>query len=350
MLRFARAMQIAGSPSLERREYAKKLYKLISPGAQDDGLKLFSQFAAGTITPEELKKQWANAVLQKEIPTTGQEEWEVYDQRKSGPDGVIDSFYADEYDTAYMKAQDKYGNTPEWRNLDIRKKQPWYDVKDSYGDIILTVRARDFDSAKQKVQAEYGDRLSDDWTVYRRPDDTPEPEKKLSPRAQVAKRLKEPKVTPTVAADNERDREQIQARIGEPQPAGAVGDTGHYRVMWDERRNGTTTSDSLNIDAASAEAARQNVLDALQMQGRDVIQISAHPQQPPAWRRNREPVATSTQGEFSGQWQVRNANTGEVVYTFSGIGNNQGDANRVAQQWVQRTRFDDPVEVVPELR
>ena len=350
MLRFARAMQIAGSPSLERREYAKKLYKLISPGAQDDGLKLFSQFAAGTITPEELKKQWANAVLQKELPTTGQEEWEVYDQRKSGPDGVIDSFYADEYDTAYMKAQDKYGNTPEWRNLDIRKKQPWYDVKDSHGDIILTVRARDFDSAKQKVQAEYGDRLSDDWTVYRRPDDTPEPEKKLSPRAQVAKRLKEPKVTPAVAADNERDREQIQARIGEPQPAGAVSDAGHYRVMWDERRNGTVTSDSLNIDAASAEAARQNVLDALQMQGRDVIQISAHPQQPPAWRRNREPVATSTQGEFSGQWQVRNANTGEVVYTFSGIGNSQGDANRVAQQWVQRTRFDDPVEVVPELR
>ena len=350
MLRFARAMQIAGSPSLERREYAKKLYKLISPGAQDDGLKLFSQFAAGTITPEELKKQWANAVLQKEIPTTGQEEWEVYNMGKQGPESVIDSFYADEYDTAYMKAQDKYGNTPEWRQLDIRKKQPWFDVFDPEGNIVDTLRARDGDQAQLKAKSDHYDDWTDAWRVYRRPDDTPDPEKKLSPRAQVAKRLKEPKVTPTVAADNERDREQIQARIGEPQPAGAVGDTGHYRVMWDERRNGTTTSDSLNIDAASAEAARQNVLDALQMQGRDVIQISAYPQQPPAWRRNQEPVATSTQGEFSGQWQVRNANTGEVVYTFSGIGNNQGDANRVAQQWVQRTRFDDPVEVVPELR
>lgn len=350
MLRFARAMQIAGSPSLERREYAKKLYKLISPGAQDDGLKLFSQFAAGTITPEELKKQWANAVLQKEIPTTGQEEWEVYNMGKQGPESVIDSFYADEYDTAYMKAQDKYGNTPEWRQLDIRKKQPWFDVFDPEGNIVDTLRARDGDQAQLKAKSDHYDDWTDAWRVYRRPDDTPDPEKKLSPRAQVAKRLKEPKVPPTVAADNERDREQIQARIGEPQPAGAVGDTGHYRVMWDERRNGTTTSDSLNIDAASAEAARQNVLDALQMQGRDVIQISAYPQQPPAWRRNQEPVATSTQGEFSGQWQVRNANTGEVVYTFSGIGNNQGDANRVAQQWVQRTRFDDPVEVVPELR
>jgi hypothetical protein len=351
MLRFARAMQIAGSPSLERREYAKKLYKLISPGAQDDGLKLFSQFAAGTITPEELKKQWAEAVLQKEIPTTGQEEWEVYDMEKQGPDSVIDSFYADEYDTAYAQAQQKYGDTPEWRRLDIRKKQPWFDVMDSYGDIILTVRARDYDHAKEKVQAEYGDRLSDDWRVVERPDGkAKEPEKKLSRRAQVAKRIKEPKVSPEVAADNAQDSKDLQARIGEPQQAGSVRDTGYYRVTWDERRNGEVRSDSLNIDSASAETAREHVLNALQSQGRDVVQISAHPQQPPAWRRNREPVPASTQGEFSGQWQVRNANTGEVVYTFSGIGNNQGDANRVAQRWVTSSRYDDPVEVVPIMR
>ena len=127
-------------------------------------------------------------------------------------------------------------------------------------------------------------------------------------------------------------------------------DTGYYRVTWDERRNGAVVSDALNVDAENANAAMDRVRNALQAQGRDIIQISADAQEPPAWRRNREPVATSTQGEFSGQWQVRNANTGEVVYTFSGIGNNQGDANRVAQQWVQRTRFDDPVEVVPELR
>jgi len=349
MLRFARAMQIAGSPSLERREYAKKLYKLISPGAQDDGLKLFSQFAAGTITPEELKKQWANAVLQKELPSVGKEEYEVFRRdNKDSPDGTIGTLKAQDYDDAYDLFLRQYGR--DINELDVRLKQPWFDVFDDTGRIVKTIRARDIDTATDRAQYEFGERWTDAWNIYRRPDDTPEPEKKLSPRAQVAKRLKEPKVTPAVAADNARDREQIQARIGEPQPAGAVGDAGHYRVMWDERRNGTVTSDSLNIDAASAEAARQNVLNALQMQGRDVIQISAHPQQPPAWRRNREPVATSTQGEFSGQWQVRNANTGEVVYTFSGIGNNQGDANRVAQQWVQRTRFDDPVEVVPELR
>jgi len=349
MLRFARAMYIAGRPDLERKEYAKKLYKLISPGAQDDGLKLFSQFAAGTITPEQLKKQWADAVLQKEIPTTGKEEYEVYDMNnKNSPDGIVGTFYARDYDSAYDQFLRQYGR--DINNLDVRIKQPWFDVKDSYGDVILTIRARDIDQATQKVQAEYGDRLSDDWEVFRRPDDTPEPEKKLSRRAQVAKRIKEPKVTAKVAADNAQDSKDLKARIGEPQPAGAVGDTGYYRVTWDERRGDRVVSDALNIDAPNATAAMDRVRDALQLQGRDIIQISADAQQPPAWRQQSQ----STQETFSGEWQVRDSDTNEVLYTFSGVGNNQGDANRVAARWLQQNapRGSDmtDVTVVPVMR
>jgi hypothetical protein len=54
MLRYARAMQIAANPSEERREYAKKLYKLVAPEG-DSQLALFSQFAAGTIDKDQLK-------------------------------------------------------------------------------------------------------------------------------------------------------------------------------------------------------------------------------------------------------------------------------------------------------
>jgi hypothetical protein len=132
MLRFARAMYIASRPDLERREYAKKLYKLISPGAQDDGLKLFSEYAAGTIDKEQLKKQWADTVLQKEIPNTGKQEFEVYDANKSrSPDGVIDTFYARNYDDAYDAYTKKWSNDPRWRHLDVRLKQPWFDVFDA---------------------------------------------------------------------------------------------------------------------------------------------------------------------------------------------------------------------------
>jgi hypothetical protein len=354
MLRFARAMQIAGNPSLERKEYAKKLYKLISPGAQDDALKLFSQYSAGTIDKTQLKKQWADAVLQKEIPTTGQEEWEVYDQRKSGPDGAVDTFYADEYDTAYTKAQNKYGNTPEWFYLDIRKKQPWFDVFDPEGNIVDTLRARDIDYAQDKAKSDHYDEWTDAWNVYRRPDNTPEPEKKLSRRAEVAKRIKEPKVTPAVAADNAQDSQDLKARIGEPQPAGAVRDTGYYRVTWTERRGaGDFATDSLNVDAPNANAAMDRVRSALQAQGRAAIQIEANPQEPPAWR---QPASTSqnTQGEFTGEWQVRDSDTNDVLYTFSGVGNNQGDANRVAARWLRQNAPEDAdmtdVTVVPVMR
>jgi hypothetical protein len=57
MLRYARAMQIAADPSAERKEFAKKLYKLVAPEG-DSQLALFSQFAAGEIDKEQLKKQW----------------------------------------------------------------------------------------------------------------------------------------------------------------------------------------------------------------------------------------------------------------------------------------------------
>jgi len=197
MLRFARAMAIAGDPSAERQEYAKKLYKLVTQDNPEyaDQLRLFSEFSAGTINKEQLKKQWADSVLQKEIPTTGQEEYEVYDMNKSrSPEGVIDTFYARNYDDANDQYTKKYVNDPRWTQTDIRLKQPWFDVFDDTGKIVATMRASDGDTATDRAQYEFGQRWTDAWRVYRRPDESPEPEKKLSPRAQVAKRITTKKI------------------------------------------------------------------------------------------------------------------------------------------------------------
>jgi hypothetical protein len=197
MLRFARAMAIAGDPSAERQEYAKKLYKLVTADNPEyaDQLKLFSEFSAGTINKEQLKKQWADSVLQKEIPTTGQEEYEVFDMNKSrSPEGVIDTFYARNYDDANDQYTKKYVNDPRWTQTDIRLKQPWFDVFDDTGKVVATMRARDGDTAQDRAQYEFGQRWTDAWRVYRRPDESPEPEKKLSPRAQVAKRITTKKI------------------------------------------------------------------------------------------------------------------------------------------------------------
>ncbi len=56
-----------------------------------------------------------------------------------------------------------------------------------------------------------------------------------------------------------------------------------------------------------------------------------------------------TSGQFTGEWRVVDANTGEELYRFSGVGNSQADANRVAAQWAQRNMVRDEVSVVPVM-
>ncbi len=56
-----------------------------------------------------------------------------------------------------------------------------------------------------------------------------------------------------------------------------------------------------------------------------------------------------TQGSFTGEWRVVDANTGEELYRFSGVGNSQADANRVAGQWVRTNSIAVPIEVYPVM-
>jgi hypothetical protein len=80
LLRYVQALAIAGDPNAYRDEYAKKLYKLISPSG-DDTLNLFSQFATGEISSEQLKKDWAKRTLEKDDPgAVNKGEWAVVDK------------------------------------------------------------------------------------------------------------------------------------------------------------------------------------------------------------------------------------------------------------------------------
>ena len=56
-------------------------------------------------------------------------------------------------------------------------------------------------------------------------------------------------------------------------------------------------------------------------------------------------------GEFSGTWVVKDAN-GREIHRFSGVGNNQSDANRIAIDWLRQNpgNFQDGIEVVPLMR
>jgi hypothetical protein len=61
---------------------------------------------------------------------------------------------------------------------------------------------------------------------------------------------------------------------------------------------------------------------------------------------------TQGTGEFTGYWLIKDA-SGTPIYRLGGIGNNQGDANRLAAQWLRNngyTAAGENFEVVPEMR
>lgn len=53
--------------------------------------------------------------------------------------------------------------------------------------------------------------------------------------------------------------------------------------------------------------------------------------------------------QFTGTWLVID-DIGQELYRFSGIGNSQADANRIAGSWIRANNYTAPVEVVPEFR
>ena len=56
----------------------------------------------------------------------------------------------------------------------------------------------------------------------------------------------------------------------------------------------------------------------------------------------------TTSGEWTGRWLVLD-NQGRQIYRLGGIGNNQGDANRVASNWAREAGIRGEISVVPEM-
>jgi hypothetical protein len=184
MLRYARAMSLAANPAEERREYAKKLYKLVAPEG-DSQLALFSQYASGELSAEQLKKRWAEKTIGKEQASGQEQQWEVYDvktgatleivkgkNRGEAADAVYDK-YADQKIGINIRAYtDPATLTPRAKLAKriAQTKKPTeynYDIVD-LGDVNLRVIDRFYAADKQEA-----DKTFDQWLEIRRlPNDT----------------------------------------------------------------------------------------------------------------------------------------------------------------------------------
>ena len=154
LLRYVRALAIAGDPAAERQEYAKKLYKPISPEG-DTTLDLFSKFATGEITSEQLKKDWAKKTLEKDKPKQGEErEWEAYNPDTEEVLGTVKDF-------SITNATNYFRDEMKLTRFQVREKEP--ELTTSRAKLAKKIIQPKAPPADQQARASNGVPM---WEVY----------------------------------------------------------------------------------------------------------------------------------------------------------------------------------------
>jgi hypothetical protein len=194
MMRFARAMQIAGDPGADRQEYAKKLYKLVTTDNEQytDQLRLFSEFSAGTIDKEQLKKQWAEKTIGTERKTN--QRWKLYDRATGEPvPGQEYNGYTEEEARAKAKGKISPGSSDrdfdsayELRN--IGQEQQWEVYAVDTGKTLEIVQGRNKGEAADAVFDKYAaQKIGFNVRPYQDP-------ATMTPRTKLAKRITTKKI------------------------------------------------------------------------------------------------------------------------------------------------------------
>lgn len=201
LMRYAQAMFVASRPDLERKEYYKKLYKLISPAKGDPAIDLFARYTSGTISKEELKAQWAEAILNRDAPELVQKgDWVVINQ--STGQMVRGQEYRG-FTQAEARNRAKQSLSPASSDTDFNMS---YDVVPMFTGKweIYAKDEQDNESTLEIVNAENRggavDQVYDKYSqqginFYARPyygdGKAEQPEPKLTRRAELAKRIKQ---------------------------------------------------------------------------------------------------------------------------------------------------------------
>ena len=407
LLRYAQAMHIASRPDLERKEYYKKLYKLIAPPEGDPALDLFTRFATGEISSTELKKSWADKILTRDAPElTKKGVWQLYNRTDNTPiAGERYSNYTKQdawtkarqsispgsSDAGFEKAyelRDMNANTGRWNIVDRETKE-----------VLDTV---EYPEREQAVDRAY--ELFPNKPIFVEPAGTGKPAPELTRRAKLAKNIKDAPAEPVkrwivydretgeehynqegrksnlvqamrkMEQDNKWPRGKLAIKLSDIQPDDELNDLhkelgiggiesdpkGNYVLR--RRENGEGVGPVLfqfqadsNTDAI--EKARRwttsKGVERLSVWLDHTINVprEAFNNSRLVWRdelrRHIEPTPGDRTNEPT-RWEIRVIGTGEVIHNFSLIPgvNRQAVANREAQDWADRQGLSDPVEAV----
>jgi predicted chitinase len=343
MLRFARAMQIAGDPQADTQEYAKKLYKTITnntgehvkdtktgrtqyrPTLDNEAgfVNLFSAFAAGKINAEELKDQWASVILKAKtldnvnagddvIDPNTEYNWEVYDVNTGE---IIDRFTNVVHSDAYRLAQSKWGQ--DQRTLRVRIEDSTINTSPERVKKAQSLISRErwwklTNKTTNQVQVVKADNQIEAMNIAARNDTQIRvafARDQLDTELISAKKAQE---LLAQQADNAQDSADLQATVTEP----ATKPIYNYQVT---NRNGEQRTIKAETQVQAQILARQQFPDLFGGPGsianiRTVSGLAAT-QEPSAEPQQLAPAPFPSQEEP--EYQIVHRRTGNVIYRFS---------------------------------
>jgi hypothetical protein len=315
MLRYARAMQIAADPSAERKEFAKKLYKLVAPEG-DSQLALFSQYAAGAIDKDQLKKQWAEKTIGTERKMN--QRWKLYN-RATGEAVAGQEYNGYTEEEARARAKGKISPGSSDRDFDaayelrnIGQEQQWEIYSVDTGETLEIVKGRNKGEAADAVFDKYAaQKIGFNVRPYQDP-------ATMTPRAKLAKRLAEPK-TASVALQNYEvvDRRDVNLRVVGRFQAQSDQDAGEKYSLWLKTNNLPDDTDAYGYRKTAVKSAEA---DPNVAQNFDSARDSA------TLQTNLQGRAGQDATEVRRNWEFVNRMSGNVVDTLNNASYQQADA------------------------
>ena len=321
MLRFARAMSLAANPAEERKEYAKKLYKLVDPTGDDPALSLFTMFSTGQINAETLKKEWAEKIIGTEKKMN--QRWKLY-QNVNGrwepvPAAEWNGYSEDQVKNAVWS---KYGrealDSGEYQLVNTSEGQEWevYDVKT--GKTLEIVKGKNKGEAADAVFDKYANQgIGFNVRPYVDP-------ATMTPRAKLAKRITTKKSEPEKPAQATNERGVPYWEVFERE-TGHVVHTFLADTMTDAIEDAKNWLTGVNAEQPNLFSVRpkMNASTPIKDVTPDVAQNFNTPQDATDIQRN---------------WRIVNVQTGQVMDTVNGASYHQ--ANAVTNDVARRNNID----------
>ena len=301
LLRFTVAMSAALNPEAYREEYQKKLYKLLTQDQKgSDTIRYFADYVAGKIPKAALRSFVKQAQLQRKTErnkTSGEKMW--WNVSNPGNSYASVEVVATSREEAIEKALGDDGY-PSWANT---------------RQSIVAEPVRPYNLDAQSTQDD------DTASAFTAPPGSQGGGRPNDPNGRYAI---VPRSDPALYGSFTGPAPDYQFRFNMGNPAEQA--QGRYVLQAWAARNNVVAADYMVVDTEQwdrpADAAQNGIIDIEP----DVAQALPGSTADLAQQR-------ATPGTFSGAWKVMV--NGEEVHRFSGIGNNQGDANRVAAQWLR---------------